>query len=199
MTLSQAKKRWTPQEYYELERDATFKSDYYNGEIYPIGETLAMAGGTARHSLICSNLGGELRILLKGKPCAAYESNLRLKVKATGLVTYPDVSVYCGPLEKDGDDRIAETYVNPTAVFEVLSRSTEAYDRGFKSHHFRRIDSLKAYVLVSQESPHVEIFERQEQSAWLLREARGRDSILQIPAISVTLSLAEVYDRVSWE
>jgi Uma2 family endonuclease len=169
-----------------------YKSDYYAGEIF------AMSGGTIRHSLICSNIGGELRERLKGKPCRAYESNLRLLTRKSGLRNYPDVSVYCGPLLRDEEDRTGETVTNPTVLFEVLSKSTEGYDRGLKAENYRSIESLKAYVLVSQERPHVEIFERQGNGTWLLREERGMEAVLAIPAIGVELPLAEVYDGVDF-
>lgn len=185
-------KPYTPQEYYDLERTATYKSDFYAGEIF------AMAGGSRRHSLIVMNIGGELRQRLKGKPCAAYESNLRLKTKSTGLRTYPDVSVYCEPPEKDEDDRGGETFTNPTVLFEVLSPSTEGYDRGLKSESYRFIASLKAYVLVSQDTAHAEIYERQADGSWVLREVRGMESVLAIPPIGVELPLKEVYDRVDF-
>src|SRR5260370_5312452 len=131
MGLPKQTKRYTPAEYYELERKADYKSDYYDGEIF------GMAGGTERHSLICTNVGGEIRQRLKGTPCAAYESNLRLKVKATGLRTYPDVSVYCGELERDPDDPQGETMTNPTLLFEVLSPSTEASALPTTAPHYR--------------------------------------------------------------
>jgi Uma2 family endonuclease len=192
MSLSQPPKRYTPQEYYALEREATYKSDYYDGEIF------AMAGGTIAHSLICSNLVREVGNRLKGSPCAAYESNLRLKVQATGLRCYPDISVLCGRLDRDPEDPTLQTVTNPTVLIEVLSESTEAFDRGFKASNYRRIESLRAYVLVSQESPHVEIYERQAEGTWLLREAKGLDAQVKIPSIDVALPLAEIYDRVEF-
>jgi Uma2 family endonuclease len=159
MTRPQPVKRFTPEEYYRLERDASYKSDFYDGEIF------AMAGGTSRRSIIAFNIAGELRQQLKGKPCAPYESNQRLMVKATGLRVYPDVSVYCGSLEYDERDPGSETATNPTLLFEVLSRTTEACDRGFKAENYRRIATLRAYVLVSQDSPHVEVYERQSDDS----------------------------------
>ena len=192
MGLAQPIKRFTPEEYYALEREAQYKSDYYDGEIF------AMSGGSSRHSLIVMNIGGELRQQLKGKPCAPYESNQRLKVRATGLRAYPDVSVYCGPLEYDDEDRDAETATNPTILFEVLSSSTEAYDRGFKSENYRKIFSLRAYVLVAQESPHIEVYERQPDNSWLLREEDRLGVAIHLPAISVILSTAEIYDRIEF-
>ena len=192
MSLPQSIKRYSPQEYYQLERSATYKSDYYNGEIFN------MSGGTARHSVIMLNIGGELRARLKGKPCRAYESNLRLRIKATGLRTYPDVSVYCAPLEYDPEGDGIETAMNPTVLFEVLSKSTEGYDRGFKAENYRKVETLKAYIFVSQDSPHVEITERQSDGTWKLSEASGLDAVVTISGIGVQLPLAEVYDRVEF-
>ncbi len=190
MGLPQPVKRYTPAEYYALERAATYKSEYYNGEIF------AMSGGTTLHSLISANVVGEVRQLLKRKPCTPYESNLRLKIKATGLRTYPDASVYCDPIEYDEDDSGIETATNPTVVFEVLSESTERYDRGFKAENYRRLESLRVYVLVAQDSPHVEVYERQGDHSWLLREYKGLDAAAPIPAIDIVLPLSEIYFRV---
>ena len=192
MGLDQLVKRYTPQEYYRLERDAPYKSDYYDGEIF------AMAGGTVAHSTITTNIVGELRNRLKGKPCAAYESNLRLRIRTTGLRCYPDASVFCGPLERDPEDTNLETLTNPTALFEVLSPSTEAYDRGFKAGNYRQIESLRAYVLISQTDVHAEVYSRQADGSWLLREAKGLDGVLSIPSIGIDLPLSEIYDRVDF-
>ena len=190
--MPQPVKRFSVSEYYELERAATYKSDFYEGEIF------AMAGGTERHSRICTNVLTELGQRLKGRPCLPYESNLRLKVIANGLRTYPDVSVYCGALERDEEDSDGETYTNPTVLFEVLSRSTEGYDRGLKAAGYRRIETLKAYVLIWQNTPHVEMFERQADGSWLLREVSGLQATLSIPTINVQLPLADVYARVEF-
>ena len=187
------KPHFTPQEYYQRERLAEHKSEYLNGEI------VAMAGSSTRHSLINMNLLGELRRALKGKPCAPYTSDQRLKVKATGLRTYPDASVYCGKLAYDEEERQSETAINPIAVFEVLSPSTEAYDRGAKASHYRKIESLRAYVLVSQEQPQVEMYFIEEGKGWQFVEVAGLDGVLSIPALGLDLSLAEIYDRVIWE
>jgi Uma2 family endonuclease len=192
MGIPQPKKRYTPQEYYELERDAPYKSDYYQGEIF------AMAGGTTRHSLICSNLIRELGVALKKTPCVVYESNIRLKIKATGLRNYPDVSVYCSPLEYDEDDPEQNTVTNPTVLVEVLSKTTEAYDRGFKSQGYRQIESLQAYVLVSQNEPHIEIFQREPSGSWSLREVSGMESALNIPPLGIEVPLEEIYARVDF-
>ncbi len=192
MAVPQPVKRYTPQEYYALERDAAYKSDYYQGEIFN------MSGGTANHSLISVNLGREVSTRLKGKPCRAYESNLRLVVLATGLRCYPDLSVYCGPLQFDLEDKSGETATNPTLVFEVLSKSTEGYDRGLKSENYRQIPSLRAYVLVSQVKAHVEIFERQPNGQWLFRESNGLDAVLTLHAIGIDLPMSEIYAGVEF-
>src|SRR5207244_6232123 len=121
-----------------------------SGEVGPDGQLIAMAGGSVRHSLICSNLLCEVGNRLKGTPCIPFESNVRLKVKATGLRTYPDASVYCGQREHDPEDQTGQTLLNPTVLFEVLSPSTEGYDRGVKPYHYRRVESLQALVMVVQ-------------------------------------------------
>jgi Uma2 family endonuclease len=192
MGLAQPKKRFTPQEYYELERVAEYKSDFYAGEIF------AMAGGTIRHSRICTNLIRETGNRLKGTPCETFESNLRLKIKLTGLRNYPDMSVYCGPFEYDEEDPNRETVTNPTVLFEVLSPSTEAYDRGFKSENYRRIPSLKAYLLISQNKAHVEIYQRQTDGSWSLREEDRMNAALAIPPLGIELPLAEIYAGVDF-
>ena len=184
--------RYTPQEYYARERLADYKSDYFQGQIF------ATARVTARHCLISANIGGEVGNRLKGKPCRAYDSNLRMAVLATGFRCYPDVSVYCGPLRFDEADTEGETAVNPIALFEVLSKSTEAYDRGLKAENFRRLETLQAYVLVSQDAPHVEICDRQAGGKWLLREVNTLEAVLSIPALEIDLPLAEVYDGVEF-
>ena len=189
MAVPVKKHRMTVEEYYRQERAAEFKSDYYDGEIF------AMSGGTIRHSQITSNLVREVGIRLKGTPCRTLESNLRLSIQKTGLRCYPDMSVYCGPFEKDPEDSSGETVTNPTVIFEVLSQSTEAYDRGVKSNNYRQIKSLQAYALVSQTNPQVEVFFRQPDNSWLLRDFKESD-ILSIPAIKLELLLNEIYTDV---
>jgi Uma2 family endonuclease len=192
MSIAQPIRRFTPQEYYQLERAADCKSDYYDGEIFN------MSGGTSRHSLICVNLVGELHQKLKGKPCTTYGANLRLRVMSNGLRCYPDASVYCDRLQYDPEDDGIETATNPTVLIEVLSKSTEAYDRGFKSKSYRTIQSLKAYALVSQTTPFVETYIRQSDGSWQLRESAGPDKAISLSPIGVEVSLADIYDRVEF-
>ncbi len=188
----QAIKRYTPAEYYTLERAAEYKSDYFAGEIF------AMAGGSTRHSLIKTNVSGSLWNRLRGKRCTPYDSDQRLKINSNGLRCYPDAAVYCGPLEYDSEDGQSETATNPTVIFEVLSKSTEAYDRGLKAEGYRTIESLKAYVLVSQDRPHVEIQERLPDGTWRLSWTAGLEGVVRLPEIEVELPLSELYDRVDF-
>lgn len=193
MSTAAAKRpRISVEEYYQLERTAQDKSDWFDGEMFN------MAGGTTNHSRVKVNLARELGLALKGKPCEPLDSDQRLKVLRNGLLTYPDASVYCGLIEYDPEDSDGNTATNPAVLFEVLSDSTEAYDRGLKAESYRQIESLRAYVLISQNAPHVEVFERLDDDAWRLREVRGLDASLRIEAIDVTLSLAELYDRVEF-
>lgn len=127
-----------------------------------------------------------------------FDPNLRLKIQATGLRTYPDVSVYCKPYEFDPEDRTGQTMTNPVVLIEVLSPSTEAYDRGLKAQSYRQIESLKAYALVSQNEAHVEMYERQGDGLWVFREVRGLKGTLTLSAIGVDLPLADIYGGVEF-
>ena len=190
MAIPQKKPYVSVDEYLRLEREALDKSEYYAGEIF------VMAGGTATHSTIVMNVGGELRSLLRGNRCAPYDSNLRIEIPATGLFTYPDVSVICGPIESSplGDDMAT----NPTLIVEVLSDSTEAYNRGGKFAHYRTIPSFREYVLVSQNEPLVEVFFRRDDGIWQLAPVSGLDAAVQLQSLGITLRLAEVYERVEF-
>ncbi len=192
MGIPKAITRYSVEEYYDLEEDEAYKSEYFDGEIF------AMAGGSPEHSLIATNLAGELRQRLKGKTCTPYDGNLRIQIPATGLITYPDVSVFCKKLEFDPKDKRKQTAINPTVVFEVLSKSTESYDRGKKAENYRQLDSIKAYVLVSQTSPHIEVYERHGDGFWFLTEAKGLDQELAVKSLGLMLPLAEVYDRIKF-
>ncbi|WP_437616662.1 Uma2 family endonuclease [Sorangium sp. So ce834] len=171
-------------EYLAQERASPTKHGFLNGEIF------AMAGGTPEHARLCASVGAELRAHLRGRPCAVYSSDLRVRVQATGLSTYPDVSVVCGELERDPEDKDAA--LDPIVLAEVLSDSSEAYDRGQKFAHYRRIPSLREYVLVSQHEPRIEVFHRNEDGSWTIREARAGEGA-HLQAIGRTLSVDEVY------
>ena len=185
------KNRYSPQEYIGLEGSAQHKSEFYRGEMF------AMGGGSPRHNDIAGNIYHVLRNLLKGRDCRPYHSDQRIRVNPAGLHTYPDVLVVCGQLELDEADVDAVT--NPRIIFEVLSKSTESYDRGKKFELYRGMDSLAEYILVSQEEPHVERFVRQLDSSWRLTEAKGLAESLELTTISCRLALADIYDNVAFE
>jgi Uma2 family endonuclease len=184
--MSTVPKRWlSPQEYLAQERLADFRSEYYRGE------TFAMAGGSPRHSLIKANTVAELRRAVRGGPCRVYDSDLKILVSANGLFTYPDASVICGKVELSAlDDRTA---TNPAVLAEVLSESSEAYDRGKKFDLFSQIPSLRHYLLISQDSPAVEVRSRNVDGGWTPNAVSGLDAALDLQAIGVTISLAEIY------
>ena len=155
-----------------------------------------MAGGTPQHSLIATNLAGEFRNRLKGSNCVPYNADLRIKIEATGLCTYPDLSIICGPLKfAEGTD---DTVVNPTLLVEVLSDSTEAYDRGKKFEHYRQIPTCLEYLLVSQSEPRIEQFIRQGNGRWVLNEAAGLDATLDISSLRISVSLGEIFTKVNF-
>jgi Uma2 family endonuclease len=161
--------RLTPEEYLELDRASQFRNEYYNGHMY------AMSGGSVPHAIIIGNLTRETGNVLKGRPCFVAPSDLRVGVSPDGLYTYPDVVVVCGEIKVlDGRN---DTVLNPILIIEVLSPSTEACDRGFKSAQYRTLETLQEYALVSQTEPRVEIFRRQSTGDWLLSEAVGLESI----------------------
>ena len=190
MAVSQKIPFISPEEYLRLERAAEYRSEYFDGEMF------AMADGSPRASLIGANVIGEIGQLLKGHRCTPYDSNLRVHIPATGLYTYPDASVVCGPIELvPGHD---DLLTNPTLIVEVLSDSTEAYDRGRKFAHYRTLPSFAEYVLVSQKEPLVEVFFRQGDGTWQLTPVRGCEAVVRLQSLGIELRLAEVYDRVEF-
>jgi Uma2 family endonuclease len=178
---------YTPAEYLALERAAETKSEYRAGQI------VAMAGASLAHNRIAGNLFGELRQQLLGSSCEAFVNDLRVRVSRTGLYTYPDVVVACSEIQFE-DDQV-DTLLNPVVVIEVLSSSTEAYDRGEKFAHFRRLDSLQEYLLVSQDKVRVERYVRRGEQ-WVLTELSAPDDLLQIDAIECSVRLSDIYERV---
>ena len=180
----------TQQEYLELERQSETKNEYWNGEIY------AMAGASKRHTLIAANVIASLHSRLKGHPCSVHTGDLRVKVSPTGLYTYPDAVVMCD--NPQYDDRVQDTVSNPTVIVEILSKSTESYDRGVKFEHYRTLESLTDYLLVSQDNASIEQRMRQPDGRWLLSIYQGLDSVVPIASIDCELPLAEVYERIEW-
>lgn len=189
--MSTALKRITPQEYLIRERQASIKSEFYQGEIF------AMGGGSANHSLIAANFVGEARNSLKGRQCAVFNSDLRLQVQSTGLYTYPDATIVCGELLFDDDHR--DTLLNPTVIVEVLSDSTEKYDRGKKSNHYRQIASLKELILIAQDRSHVERFTRQPNGDWLFHEQKELTADFELKSLGISIAISELYRGVKFE
>ena len=186
---SQADVYLSPEEYLSIERRSETRSEYLNGEVF------AMVGASREHNLIVANITGELRQQLKGRPCELYPNDMRVKIPATGLYTYPDVVVVCG--EPLFEDEHVDTLLNPTLIVEVLSESTESYDRGKKFGHYQTVGSLAEYLLVAQDEARIEQFVKRPDAHWLYSDTRSADGFLELSSIGCVLALKEVYDKVA--
>lgn len=186
--MSLARQLLTPEEYLALERKAEHKSEFFQGCLY------AMAGACARHNLIVGNVVRELGNQFKARPCLAFPSDMRVKVSATGLYTYPDASALCG--DPAYEDEAQDTLLNPSLIIEVLSPSTGGYDRGLKFAHYRRVATVTDYVMIAQDEPRVEHYTRQPDGRWLLTEYREMQDVVELPSLGSRLPLAEIYDKV---
>jgi Uma2 family endonuclease len=175
---------FTYAEYLEQEKTSGTKHEFVNGEIF------AMSAGSPEHGRLAANVIGIIRSQLLGRPCIVFSSDARVRVLSTGLCTYPDMSVVCTRVELDPED--ANSIINPIVLVEVLSDSTEAYDRGEKFAHYRRIPSLQEYVLVSQRKARIEVFRLNEKRSWTLYEAEAHESV-ELLSIGCKLSVDEVY------
>jgi len=178
----------TAEEYLAKERAADYKSEYFNGEIF------ALAGASREHNLIAGNAYSILHQQLRKKSCEIYTNDMRVKVSTTGLYTYPDIVVVCG--EPKFEDEHRDTLLNPILLIEVLSPSTENYDRGTKFEHYRSIASLSDYLLVAQDKIHVEHYVRQSDRTWLFSEFKSAKDKFQIQSIGCELSLKDIYEKV---
>lgn len=190
-TQPKAKPHITPEEYLARERSAEYKSEYYNGEIF------AFAGASREHNLIAGNIYSNLHQQLRKKNCEVYPSDMRVKVTATGLYTYPDVVIVCG--RPQFEDEKKDILLNPFVIFEVLSPTTENYDRGTKFTHYRTISSLTDYILVAQDSIHVEHYVRQSDRTWLFSEYKSAEEKIQIESVGCELLVEEIYEKVEFE
>ncbi len=186
---TQTKPRMTSEEYLRIERAAESKHEFLNGEMF------AMSGASLAHVTIVANIVAALHGQLRATPCRVGSADLRVKVQASGLYTYPDVVVVCGAARFDAAD-IADTVLNPTLILEVLSESTKDYDRGGKFEHYRKLESLREYILVAQDECHVEHFVRQPDDRWLLSETNNQDDCLTLGSISSRLNVRDVYEKV---
>jgi len=183
--------RITPEEYLELERKAETKSEYLDGEM------IAMPGVTREHAQIVLNIATELNSQFEERPCEVYVSDLRTKVVRTECYMYPDIVAVCGASQCD--DEHFDNLINPELIIEVLSESTESYDRGIKFAHYRRIDSLREYALVSQWESRVESYHRQDDNTWLYSETTDIEGSIQLVSVTCRLSMSRIYRKVDFE
>jgi Uma2 family endonuclease len=183
MTLPAPRHHHSFKDYLELEEVARVRHEFHGGEIY------AMAGGTPEHAAMAAAIMGSLANQLAATPCRVYSSDLRVRVLATGLATYPDVTVICGPSQRDPES--ATHVTNPKLLVEVLSPSTAEYDRGEKLQHYQQMPSLEAVVLVDHDTPCVDLWTRQAQGWHLRRFAAG--AVLPLDAIGCSLAVDDVY------
>ena len=187
----QVKPYISPAEYLALERQAESKHEYVDGEIW------AWSGACREHNLIVGNILGELAQQLRGKPSEVYPGKMRVKAPASRAYVYPDVVVVCD--EPHFEDDYLDTLLNPTVVFELLSKSTESYNRLAKSAYYRTIDSLSEYLLVAQEEYRIEQYVKQVAGRWLLTEVRSLDATIELESIDCSLALRDIYDRITIE
>lgn len=177
--------------YLELERSSATKHEYFQGRIY------AMTGAKESHNLIAANTLASLHGQLRQTSCRVYSGDMRIKVVRTGLNTYPDVVAVCG--QPQFTDDVHDTIINPTVIVEVLSASTERYDRGLKFQNYRTVETLQDYVLISQDRHHIECYTRQESGLWLLQEGEGLEQRVTLSSTGCTLLLKDVYEKVELE
>jgi Uma2 family endonuclease len=187
--VAEHQRRVTAEEYLAFERQAEERHEFVEGIIY------AMSGGTRPHALIGANVSRELGNRLSDRPCEVYAGNLRVKVNSEGDYVYPDVAIACGDIQLEDDN--SDTLLNPLVVVEVLSPSTEAYDRGKKGALYRAIPSLQHHVLVAQDRVSVEVYTRQGDW-WAFTEGRSLEATVLLSALDCELPLAEVYAKVQF-
>ena len=188
LLMGQAQKKWTSEEYLAFERHAEKKHEFYEGEMF------AMSGASKAHNRISWNLVSLLDPQIRAQGCEGFVGDMRIKIPATGFYTYPDLAIACE--EPRFEDDQLDTLLNPVALIEILSPTTEGYDYGKKFAHYRSIPELRFYLLVSQAEPRLELYTRRDDGRWLLSESIGLDSVLEIDKLGVELALRQVYARV---
>nr|WP_295933545.1 Uma2 family endonuclease [uncultured Dyadobacter sp.] len=185
---AQAIKMYSEQEYLELEREAEYKNEYYRGEIF------AMAGAGRNHNRITENLAGEIYIALRGKSCQSFSRDMRIHIPENTLYTYPDLLIACGKLEFL--DQKSDTLLNPSVIFEVLSPSTVAYDRGEKFHLYRSIKTLMEYVLIDSQKIGADVYRKGEDDVWYLAStAYEIEGSIEIGRIGFSIRMADIYGQ----
>lgn len=190
--MSTAKKPFiTQEEYLKIERASEYRHEYYDGEMF------AMSGATRAHNVIALNISRRLLEQFEDRECEAYMADMRVKVDRKGLYTYPDVVAACDSPEFEDEE--FDTLINPRVIIEVLSKSTEDYDRGTKFEMYRRIPSLQDYVLVAQDRMHVEHFQRQSDGRWILEDFNESEGTVTFESIACRLRVGDIYTKVSFE
>ena len=188
MGLAKPKDFYTPEEYLELERKSEIRHEYIDGEIFE------MAGAGKRHNQILANLVRLIGNLILERDCNIYASDMRVKIPIPEKYTYPDIVGICG--NEEFEDENEDTLLNPLLLIEILSKSTEAYDRGTKFEFYQTIESFNEYILVTQEPFRVEQFIRQDKNTWTYLEFRQPEDILTMESISCEISLRDIYHKV---
>ena len=178
----------TPQDYLDWERRQETRHEFLDGHVF------AMTGASRAHNILCLNMAASLHQQLRGKPCEIYANDMRVKVSETGMYTYPDLVAVCG--KPRFEDAAVDTLLNPVLIIEVLSESTERYDRGAKFTHYRSLASLQEYLLISQTECRVERYARQPGNQWLLTEYQDRGDRIGLTSLDARLHLGEVYERL---
>lgn len=184
--------RVTPAEYLAFERASELKHELRDGEIVP------MVGAKRPHNEIASNANWLMCGAFRGRRCHVYGSDMRVKVVATSLYTYPDLCAFCGAGQFEDEDEDEDTLLNPAALIEILSPSTQSYDRGEKFENYRLIPSLNDFLLIAQDRVHVEHYRRQADGSWNLREYRALEDVVRFESLGCDLPLRDLYDKV-WD
>lgn len=190
--LSQLPRRFSVEEYFKIDSDSQIRHEYVEGQI------IDMAGGTDQHSQIIHNVHGALWTRLRGKPCQGRDGNLRVRFGRKVIYGYPDALIVCGQPQFDPQAAGNTTLLNPTVLFEVLSDTTEGYDRGRKFERYREIESFQEYVLIAQDRPSVEVYRRQRSGLWTLQPYLGKEASAAIFAAEIELPLAEIYGGINF-
>ncbi len=183
---------YSKEEYLKMEAAADYKSEYYNGEIF------AMSGGSLNHSKICFNLNRRVGEAIDNKDCHGFESNMKLAIAKVNSYVYPDLMVVCGDVELA--ENTSDVITNPVLIIEVLSPSTESFDRGLKFEYYRTIPSLKEYVIISQDKPKTESFFKQTDTIWQYTVTEGLNKTLVFQSLDYEIALQEIYHkiRIDW-
>jgi Uma2 family endonuclease len=184
------RRHYTVEEYLALESDAPIKHEFYRGELF------AMAGASIRHNEIAGNIFAHLHAMLRGKGCRPFGSDQRIAIEKSGLYTYSDTAVICGPLQRDSIDKEAAT--NPRVVFEVLAKSTENYDRGQKFEFYQQLATLQEYVLVSQDEAKVTKYLRADDGTWRYTLVSGLGQILVLESLNDRIAMTDIYENIKF-